>query len=1504
MDQAPTDRELIEREKPTAILRSITFSILSKADAEARKAIIVRAVNEVTDPALGLPNQINQCSTCGSKDRRECEGHFGLINFPVTILNPYFLPEIAQILNKICPACKSVKAKRSGSASLPERPNDCKYCYPGKLKDVYPPMKFKVSSKDIFGKTAITAEVNERSSSNIAADYWDFIPSDDQQDESSSSTRRVLSHAQVYQILKDVDLRFLESVLKRKNSIFLDSILLTPNCQRVTEFGQHIIFDSTTKYYKKLIDFRGSPNELSTRVQERIKASKVYTDKSAPVDYGINASGSNDSSAPTSGLKFIRELLMGKRTDHAFRMVVVGDPYIKLGEIGMPSHIAQKVQVAEQINKWNLDKLESYVPYWLFHGVDIRVRREGRIVKLTISDKLCCGDVLYRPMLDGDIVMINRPPSIHQHSILSLSVRTLPNNSVCSINPLICSPLRGDFDGDCLHGFVPQSVDARVELNELVAIDKQLCNGQSGRNLLSLSHDSLTAAHLILENGVTLTKFQMQQLQMFCPYEQQFPAIIKKLEKPTKEHTCFWTGQQLFSLLMPPGFNYDFPSNGVCITKGEIMTSSGASTWLHDVDGNLFHGLIQFCGEQVISILNAMQEVLCQWLSMRGLSVSLSDLYLASDAFCRENMIQEVFCGLQEAEILSDIELMMVDANKNFLAQCLEENTRVEDFGEDHISVQLNKSAALSQASVSAFKRVFSVIQHLAFQYASKHNSFIAMLKAGSKGNLQKLVQHSMCLGLQHSVAPLSFRMPRRLSCAAWNDHKISLCRSHGPLENNESYIPFAVVENSFLTGLNPLECFVHSLTNRDGSFSGHADVSGTLTRKLMFFMRDVCIAYDGTVRNSYGDQIVQFAYTRKISSPTGSNGFSGERAKANEVMGGHPVGSLAACAISEAAYSALDQPVSALESSPLLNLKKILDSGVKRSGGDKTATIFLSKKLAKLAHGFEYGALAVKDHLQRLKFGEIVSHAMIRSVQSSDSRNDDLVCFFRTHLVHVSMWNSYSQEICGLSHISPWICHFHVSKDVFKKKRLSLHSIIGALHATWRIMKVKVKSKLKSKLDLPDLQISTSARCPRTFKENEMVSEICIKVSLLDKYQNSSSQLDVIRDMVIHSLLGSVIKGFPEFKKVDILWKDCSKSQKFSKGSCSGLYLRVNMSENCDKGKFWSILVDSCIQIRNLIDWEHSHPDEIRDVTPAYGIDTAVNHFISSLHTAICDIGKTVLPEHLVLTADTLSTTGEFVALNAKGLTQQRKVTSVSSPFVQACFSSPADCFVKAAKAGAVDNLEGTVDALSWGMVPSVGTGARFEIVYPKKVYELEKPVEVYDFLLSSHASSNQEVTEKLPKKQYELSGKSLAQHLFAYRSKWNHLDMKLLLKGFLAPKDIQNLSQTLRNLLYKYEIDCYLNDVDKAVVMSALYFHPRGTEKIGTGALNIKVGYHSEYKDSRCFQLVRTDGTTEDFSYHKCVHHAFELIAPQKAKTYESKWLLHRETERGMADGPSSQA
>ena len=76
----------------------------------------------------------------------------------------------------------------------------------GKSIEWYPTVQFKVSSKELFRNSAIIAEVNEKlpkkfqkkNFRGLPADFWDFIPKDEQQEESClKPNRRVLSHAQV-----------------------------------------------------------------------------------------------------------------------------------------------------------------------------------------------------------------------------------------------------------------------------------------------------------------------------------------------------------------------------------------------------------------------------------------------------------------------------------------------------------------------------------------------------------------------------------------------------------------------------------------------------------------------------------------------------------------------------------------------------------------------------------------------------------------------------------------------------------------------------------------------------------------------------------------------------------------------------------------------------------------------------------------------------------------------------------------------------------------------------------------------------------------------------------------------------------------------------------------------------------------------------------------------------------------------------------------------------------
>ncbi|OVA16149.1 RNA polymerase [Macleaya cordata] len=1404
---------------------------------EKYSVVAIDVINDVTDPKMGLPNLSSQCSTCGAYEIKNCEGHFGAIKLPLDLFHPYFISETVQILNKVCPGCRSIKDLQT----------KVRYLTPcaDYSTNWYPKMKFKVASRELFGKnaSAIIVEVNERLPKKfcnknldevLPGDYWDFIQKDPQQEETCfKSNRRTLSPSQVYYLLKDVDLEFIRKFVLRPESLFLTCIPVTPNCNRVVETmhmasnGQKLSFDERTKAYKRLVDFKRHATELGFRAGDCLNASKLRTERLSTIN--------SDSSK--TGLKWIKDVVLGKRTDYSFRMTLVGDPRIKLCEIGIPHEISERLLVSEYLNSRNWEELNICCNSHLLEKGEFFVRRKGKLVCVQRMDEMEIGDTIYRPLNDGDVVLINRPPSIHQHSLIALSVKVLPMNSVVSLNPLCCSPLRGDFDGDCLQCYIPQSVDSRVELRELVALDQQLFNGQNGRNLLSLSHDSLTAAYLVRGNDVFLNKPQIQQLGMMCSHHFPCPAILKA---PTLGGPI-WTGKQLFGMLLPLDFDFVFPMNGVRICKGEILSSSQESAWLQDTDGNIFCSLVSCYGGKALDILFSAQAVLLEWISMRGLSVSLSDVYLSSNSYSRRNMIEEVSFGLQEAMHAFHIKELLVDPRMEYLLRYGEYHENGKAFVVDHTCNSNKWSAGLSQVSIGAYREVFRDLQKLVYQYATKDNSMLAMVRAGSKGSLLKLVQQGLCLGLQHSSVPLSFKIPSQLSFATWN---------HNDVDAPGSSIPYAVVENSFLSGLNPLECFVHSLSSRDSSFGENADLPGSLTRKLMFYMRDLFIAYDGTVRNAYGNQLVQFSYgIPEVTSI--ENNKTCRLASGYDGFGGQPVGSLAACAISEAAYSALDQPMSTVEDSPLVKLKKVLVSGRRKATAGQTISLFLSKKLERWNYGSEYGAIQVKNHLERVFFSDVISYVMI----------------------------VFCRQNCQ-TRISPWICHFHISEERMKRRGLNVQSIMDAL------LKKCSSTVDKQNVYLPSLHI-LSRDCCTADAENKSAA-FCITV-VVEIQKGSLMPLDTVRDLVMPSVLGTVIRGFSEFEKVEIMWNDLPRAIKSRTSSPGELYLRVSMSKDCKRVNFWSILQNACLPIMDLIDWERSYPDNIYDISRAYGIDAAWMHFLRNLKSATSDIGKSVLQDHLLLVADRLSVTGEFFGLNAKGITLDQ--TSTSSPFIQACFANPGPCFIKAAKVDAPDNLVGTLDAVAWGKKVPIGTGGNFDILYSGKGYKVEKPVDICNILCSQSSSRGDDVRMGAPNAYKNICNKWGVKSVYAcdFPLPEGHGISECMPKSVRSSpsgNDILDMCSTLQNILNKYPINHCLSEADKSFLINALLYHPQGNAKMGTGPLDIKVGYHPRHKNSRCFIVVRTDGTVEDFSYRKCVIGAAQKNSPQLAKLLQTRF------------------
>ena len=74
----------------------------------------------------------------------------------------------------------------------------------------------------------------------------------------------------------------------------------------------------------------------------------------------------------------------------------------------------------------------------------------------------------------------------------------------------------------------------------------------------------------------------------------------------------------------------------------------------------------------------------------------------------------------------------------------------------------------------------------------------------------------------------------------------------------------------------------------------------------------------------------------------------------------------------------------------------------------------------------------------------------------------------------------------------------------------------------------------------------------------------------------------------------------------------------------------------------------------------------------------------------------------------------------------------------------------------------------------------------------------------------------------------------------------------------------ERFRAILYKYRLNQSVDDADDQFLRAALVRHPDAAEKVGPGVKQFEV--RSADYGTRCFWVVRLDGTVERFSFKEC--------------------------------------
>lgn len=520
----------------------------------------------------------------------------------------------------------------------------------------------------------------------------------------------------------------------------------------------------------------------------------------------------------------IRHNLAGKRTDFSARTVISPDPLIELNEVGVPLSIAMNLTVPERVTSWNLGYIRVFVENGnkKYPGANYIIKPDGKRKTLTeetkeeILGELAEGYTVERHLINGDIALFNRQPSLHRMSMMCHRVRVLPGRTF-RLNPAVCNPYNADFDGDEMNFHIPQTEEARAEAQILMMVETQLISPRYGLSVVGGIHDAITGNYLLTQELV-LTREEAVDLLYTC-------GVTDFARLPVKDKI---DGKEVFSVLLPADFNYigkDRAGNDVKIVNGILKTGVMDKANLGQESGLMLRNMYERYGPAFTAdVLGKISKLGIAVLSRRGFTIGIRDMDLSAEA---QEEIKDVIAKAEKEA------LMLIDQYQKGTLEPLPGRS-AEETVELRILESLNK--ARNKSGDIAMKQV-------------KDSAALIMARCGSRGNALNIAQMTAIVGQQALRG-------KRIS-HGFTGRTLSYYQ-----RNDISPKARGFITNNFKSGLTPSEFFFGAMTGRDALMDTalRTPKSGYLYRRLSNAMQDLKVEYDGSVRDASG-KIVQFVY-------------------------------------------------------------------------------------------------------------------------------------------------------------------------------------------------------------------------------------------------------------------------------------------------------------------------------------------------------------------------------------------------------------------------------------------------------------------------------------------------------------------------------------------------------------------------------------------------------------------------------------------------------------------
>ena len=903
-------------QQPTLPLRiaKIYYNVLGEQETRRLSALPCHSMRRghnntfgINDPRLGVCHRGKLCATCGLP-QAECVGHPGHVELAAPVFHLGFFTTVLRITRTICKSCSHVLLTEEEKVYYRRKLNALKSLDPlsriamakGIQEDAYKTRSCPNCGgingtvrrvrplRIVHEKYSVVLREREAANNEDTLDLFisTLQAAADRNPEVEHGKRYaqdVLDPFRVRELFRaipteDVCLLGLDAGVTPED-LMMSTLMIPPVCTRPSgpaQIGSGEREDELSIHYSEIL----RANEELKNTQHDPAAYQEAWDL-----LQTNTARLLDGALPGFPLRLkqqemkgfaqrmkgkhgrFRGNLSGKRVDFSGRSVISPDPNLAIDEIAIPLRVARILTYPQRVYPHNLEQMRQMVrngPDRHPGAVTVTFTREGTCKGLLFqrerdanAEKLSVGDVVERHLINGDLVLFNRQPSLHRISMMCHRARVLPYRTL-RFNECCCSPYNADFDGDEMNIHLVQSEEARAEALTLMLTSQNIITAKNGEPIIACTQDFLTAAYLLTSRDMFFDRSAFTQCVSHWLGRDRFEVPYPALLKPSE----LWTGKQLFDVLIKP--LHSMTSTLDLEATAKFYTGKGR----HDCRDE---GFVSFDNGRMVSgrldkkLLGggAKDGLFARLYATTGGPYAAKCMSRIAQFTSRYLMNYGFSLGLGDVAATEDLK----KSTKKVLAAAFQECAdfiAMADSGKLEPLPGMTVAKTLEAKLNGILSQVRDACGTAAINDLTPMNAPLVMTQSGSKGSALNIAQMVAVVG-QQTVGGKRVQN-------AFIDR--SLPHYQRFAEHPEAR---GFVSHSFYQSLKPTEFFFHTMAGREGLVDTAVKTAetGYIYRRLMKAMEDLSIKYDGTVRNSKGD-IIQLHFGEDGLDPQLMEGGSG----------------------------------------------------------------------------------------------------------------------------------------------------------------------------------------------------------------------------------------------------------------------------------------------------------------------------------------------------------------------------------------------------------------------------------------------------------------------------------------------------------------------------------------------------------------------------------------------------------------------------------------------------